>query len=226
MPPFDDRMLIAIQLAANGVLRRLVPQLTPQDRPPATPRKMFDVGDLISERFWPAIAAGVLMLVVGLTAYFTSQPFLYPSLGPTAFLQAELPFHRSSRFRDTTLGHTIGVAAGLASVFVLDATGEPRLGSGSYMSPLRVGAAALTMTLVIVLEIVFKVSNPPSASTGLLFALGYFQPQIRDVVEVLAGVLFLAAFGALIRHMRSQSPREWESIDPAVPRERNHNHRT
>ncbi len=156
------------------------------------------------------------MLVVGLTAYFTNQPFLYPSLGPTAFLQAEFPFHRSSRFRDTTIGHSIGVAAGLASVFVLGATGEPRLGSGSQMPPLRIGAAALTMTLVILLEIVIKVSNPPSASTGLLFALGYFQPHIRDVVEVLAGVLFLASFGALVRHVRSISPREWESVDPTT----------
>ncbi len=201
-----------------------MPLPTPPDQRPATRRSGFDLSDPISERFWPAIAAGVLMLVVGLTAYFTNQPFLYPSLGPTAILQAEFPFHRSSRFRDTTIGHVIGVAAGLASVLILGASSEPRLGTGSHTPPLRIGAAALTMTLVIMLEVVFKVSNPPSASTGLLFALGYFQPQVRDVAEVLAGVLFLAAFGALIRHSRSRSPTKWESIDPAFPQEQRHNH--
>jgi len=41
----------------------------------------------IPERLWPPLAAGLLMLVVGAAAYVTSQPFLYPSLGPTAFLQ-------------------------------------------------------------------------------------------------------------------------------------------
>ncbi|MGA7672312.1 MAG: hypothetical protein WBW04_17950, partial [Nitrolancea sp.] len=92
----------------------------------------------------------------------------------------------------------------------------PRLGTGAHKPPLRIGAAALAMTLVILLEIAFKVSNPPSASTGLLFALGYFQPNIRDVIEVLAGVMFLASFGALIRHIRSLSPTKWESIDPAT----------
>ncbi len=188
----------------------------PPDQHPVRSRSGFDLRDLISERYWPALAAGALMLVVGLTAYFTNQPFLYPSLGPTAFLQAEFPFHRSSRFRDTTIGHLIGVISGLVSVFVLGVGGEPRLGTGAHMPPLRIGAAALAMTLVILLEIVFKVSNPPSASTGLLFALGYFQPNIRDVIEVLAGVMFLASFGVLIRHIRSLSPTKWESIDPAT----------
>ena len=130
-------------MAENGAIRHLVPLPTPPDQRPATRRSGFDLSDPISERFWPAIAAGVLMLVVGLTAYFTNQPFLYPSLGPTAILQAEFPFHRSSRFRDTTIGHMIGVAAGLASVLVLGASSEPRLGTGSHTPPLRIGAAAL-----------------------------------------------------------------------------------
>lgn len=154
------------------------------------------------------------MAVVGVAAYFTGQPLLYPSLGPTAFLQAEYPFHRSSRFRDTTLGHFIGIVAGLTAVLVLGARGEPRLGLNVHASPLRVGAAALTVTLVILLQMGFKVSNPPSAGTGLLFALGYFQPRLIDVAEVMAGVIFLAVFGALIRHVRSIPPRERTSLDP------------
>ncbi len=154
------------------------------------------------------------MLVVGVAAYATNQPFLYPSLGPTAFLQAEFPFHQSSRFRDTTIGHAIGVAAGLVSVAVLGARSQPRLGSGGHTTALRIGAAALTMTLVILFEIVAKVSNPPSASTGLLFALGYFQPNLIDVGEVLAGVLFLAVFGVIIRHFRTLPPSRPANLDP------------
>jgi hypothetical protein len=160
----------------------------------------------IPERLWPPLAAGLLMLVVGAVAYATSQPFLYPSLGPTAFLQAEFPFHRTSQFRDTSLGHLIGIAAGLAAVFILDARSEPHLDVGMRLPPRRIAAAALTVTLVILLQLLFKISNPPSAGTGLLFALGFFQPRIVDVVEVLAGVLFMASFGALIRHYRLKSP--------------------
>jgi hypothetical protein len=74
------------------------------------------------------------------------------------------------------------------------------------LPPRRIAAAALTVTLVILLQLLFKISNPPSAGTGLLFALGFFQPRIVDVVELLAGVLFMASFGALIRHYRLKSP--------------------
>jgi hypothetical protein len=160
----------------------------------------------IPERLWPPLAAGLLMLVVGAAAYATSQPFLYPSLGPTAFLQAEFPFHRTSQFRDTTFGHLIGIASGLAAVFILGARSEPQLDISMRLPPRRIGAAALTVTLVIILQLVFNISNPPSAGTGLLFALGFFQPRLIDVVEVLAGVLFMASFGALIRHYRLKSP--------------------
>jgi hypothetical protein len=160
----------------------------------------------IPERLWPPLAAGLLMLVVGAVAYATSQPFLYPSLGPTAFLQAEFPFHRTSQFRDTTFGHLIGIAAGLAAVFILGARSEPRLDASTRLPPRRIAAAALTVTLVIILQLLFKISNPPSAGTGLLFALGFFQPRLIDVIEVLAGVLFMASFGALIRHYRLKSP--------------------
>ncbi|HEX7102297.1 MAG TPA: hypothetical protein VF201_06600, partial [Nitrolancea sp.] len=81
------------------------------------------------------------MLVVGTVAYATSQPFLYPSLGPTAFLQAEFPFHRSSQFRDTTFGHLIGIVAGLVAVFILDARSEPHLDVGMRLPPRRIAAA-------------------------------------------------------------------------------------
>jgi hypothetical protein len=159
----------------------------------------------IPERFWPSLVAGLLMLVVGGVAYVARQPFLYPSLGPTAFLQAEYPFHRTSQFRDTTLGHLIGIAAGLTSVLVLGVQSESPVGVGSRLPALRIAAAALTVTLVIILQLVFKVSNPPSAGTGLLFALGFFQPRVFDVAEVLAGILFMASIGALIRHVRLKS---------------------
>jgi hypothetical protein len=74
------------------------------------------------------------------------------------------------------------------------------------LPPRRIAAAALTVTLVILLQLIFKISNPPSAGTGLLFALGFFQPRAIDVAEVLAGVFFMASFGALIRHFRLKAP--------------------
>lgn len=154
---------------------------------------------LTADRVWQALAAGAMMVVVGVVAHFTSEPFLYPGLGPTVFLQAEYPFHKYSSFRDTFVGHVIGVLAGLVSVFLLSANGTQSVESGFHLPPIRIATAALTVTLVILLQIFVRVSNPPSAGTGLLFALGYFAPTLTDAALVLGGVLILAGFGALNR---------------------------
>src|SRR6185437_11523432 len=77
---------------------------------------------LTTDRVWQALAAGAMMVVVGVVAHVTREPFLYPGLGPTVFLQAEYPFHKFSSFRDTVVGHVIGVLAGLGSVLLLGAS--------------------------------------------------------------------------------------------------------
>ncbi|MGI8748327.1 MAG: hypothetical protein ACR2J4_08280 [Deinococcus sp.] len=45
----------------------------------------------IPETVWAPLSAGALMLVVGLIGLAAHQPLLFPSLGPTAFLQVETP---------------------------------------------------------------------------------------------------------------------------------------
>src|SRR5581483_7939824 len=44
---------------------------------------------------WAPLTASALMLVVGAVGLAADQPWLYPSLGPTAFMQAEYPGHRT-----------------------------------------------------------------------------------------------------------------------------------
>jgi hypothetical protein len=65
---------------------------------------------------WAPLAAGRLMLAVGLVAVIAGRPFLVPSLGPTAYLQAAEPAHPSSRLYNTREGHLVGLGAGFLAV--------------------------------------------------------------------------------------------------------------
>jgi hypothetical protein len=70
---------------------------------------------------WAPLTAAGLVLEVGLLGVLTDQPWLYPSLGPTALMQAEFPEQKSARFFDIVVGHLVGLGAGL-----LHPAGRPR----------------------------------------------------------------------------------------------------
>jgi hypothetical protein len=65
---------------------------------------------------WAPLAAAFLMLIVGLIGLLAHQPWLFPSLGPTAFLQAEQPKQPTACFYNTVMGHLHGLVAGILAV--------------------------------------------------------------------------------------------------------------
>jgi hypothetical protein len=58
------------------------------------------------------------MGVIGALGLVAHQPWFFPSLGPTIFLQAVTPGAPSARLRKTIGGHAVGVCAGFASLFL------------------------------------------------------------------------------------------------------------
>jgi hypothetical protein len=58
----------------------------------------------------PLVAAGITALP-GLLALASGQVLLFPSLGPSAVMQAHSPEHRSSRFYNVVVSHLAGLAA-------------------------------------------------------------------------------------------------------------------
>ncbi|MFC7082139.1 HPP family protein [Halorussus caseinilyticus] len=59
--------------------------------------------------------AGVLLVVVATLAVLTGRTFLFPSLGPSAFLLATRPSAPTSVPRRVAGGHAVGVLAGLVT---------------------------------------------------------------------------------------------------------------
>lgn len=127
-----------------------------------------------------AIMAGVALI--------TGQPFIFPSLGPTAFLFFYTPLAPAASPRNTICGHLVGVLAGWGSLaaFGLRHAG-PALSVG--VSGQRVGAAALSLGLTAGVMVLLRVPHPPAGATTLIISLGLLRSPTQLAILMLAVVV-------------------------------------
>jgi len=163
---------------------------------------------------WAPTASGLLMLIIGAVAMIAAMimgsgwglalgkgfPWLFPSLGPTAYLQAESPAHPASRFYNTLVGHLLGLGAGFAAVFAVGAYYDPVVMVSHQLTWGRIFATAIALALTMLLGIVLKASHPPAGATTLLVSLGAF--KIEDSLTAVIGIVLVASAGELFRRMR------------------------
>jgi CBS domain-containing membrane protein len=121
-------------------------------------------------------------------ALVTHEAFIFPSLGPTAFLFFYTPLAPAASPRNAFIGHLIGVAAGWGSLtlFGLNHVG-PAIATG--VSGHRVAAAALSLGLTSGLMILAKAPHPPAGATTLIVSLGILRTPEQMVVLMVAVVL-------------------------------------
>jgi hypothetical protein len=98
-----------------------------------------------------------------------------------------------------TVGHAIGLCAGLASLFLFQAQATPAVMIAQALSPERVAASALAVASTIALQTLFCAPHPPAAATTLLITLGGLPPNWRTVATVSLGVTLVALAGAAVR---------------------------
>lgn len=156
----------------------------------------------IPDIVWAPLTAGALILIVGLVGLAAHQPWLFPSLGPTAFLQAEQPEQKTAQFYNTVVGHLHGMIAGFLTVIILGATNAPGVLSSHELTPVRVWVATIAVALNMLFGFLLKASHPPAAATTLLIALGGFKPTLQDALTIIIGVLIVAIAGEFLRRLR------------------------
>ncbi len=133
----------------------------------------------------------ISIAVMAAAAEASRQPFVFPSLGPTAFLLFYTPRAASASPRNTVLGHLVGVGAGYGSlvVFGLSHAG-PALEGG--VTAARVGAAALSLGATAGVMVWLRVPHPPAGATTLIVSLGILTDPAQLAVLMLAVVLLTA----------------------------------
>src|SRR5579872_1957484 len=133
--------------------------------------------------------------LMAILALITRSPFIFPSLGPTAFLFFYTPTAPSASPRNTIIGHAVGIIAGYLSLVVtgLTMTG-PALTVGVTWP--RVIAAALSLGLTAGLMVLFKSPHPPAGATTLIISLGILTKPLHLVL--LMGAVILLTLQALV----------------------------
>jgi CBS-domain-containing membrane protein len=135
------------------------------------------------------ITIGILALV----AMVTRTPFVFPSLGPTAFLFFFSPTSPTSSPRHTIIGHAIGIACGYGALLLFGLEhAPPAMVTGVDVS--RVGAAALSLAATGALMILLKAAHPPAGATTLIISLGIVtKPFHLLVIEIAVAMLVVQA---------------------------------
>src|SRR5207245_9717163 len=97
--------------------------------------------------------------IMAALAVVTHSPFIFPSLGPTAFLFFYTPTAPSASPRNTVIGHAIGVAAGYFSLVV---TGLTMAGAAPAVGVdcARGVATSLSLVLTSLSLVLLQVSAP------------------------------------------------------------------
>lgn len=154
------------------------------------------------------VAAGVAVVLPGAFSVWSHKLLLFASLGPTAALMVQEPGHPAADWYNSVVGHALGMLAAYSIVWLLALSSTPSIFDQHVISWMRVGAAALSLTLAIVLESLANVYHPPAASTTLLIALGSFRPTWHDTATILVGVAMVTLAAEVLKRLRSSLPSE------------------
>jgi CBS domain-containing membrane protein len=131
------------------------------------------------------ISIGILC---GLAMVFQT-PFIFPSLGATAFLLFFTPTTPAASPRNALCGHAIGIVCGYTALWV---TGLQHAGPAivTELGWTRILATALSLATTGALMILLNRPHPPAAATTLIVSLGLVsRPAYLVVLEVAVGLL-------------------------------------
>ena len=146
---------------------------------------------------WAVYMALNSFVTVGLLtvlALITHNPFVFPSLGPTAYLFFFTPLGESSSPRNAVLGHAIDLACGFAAYWATGMHPFPQGFTGEVYWP-RILASALALALTAVFMSLFHVQHPPAGATTMIVSLGILaKPQYLGVIEIAVVLLAAQAF--------------------------------
>jgi CBS-domain-containing membrane protein len=158
-----------------------------------------------------AFVNGVIAIgLMSVAALVTDAPFVFPSLGPTAFLLFFTPLLPAASPRNTLGGHAIGAAAGYLSLVVFGLTDRaPALVEGVAWN--RVGAAALSLGLTSGVMVWCSVPHPPAGATTLIVSLGILR-EPEDLVVLMVAVALLVVQGFVINRLAGIEYPTWAPV--------------
>lgn len=150
----------------------------------------------------------ITIALLSLVAGVTGSPFVFPSLGPTAYLFFFAPMGKSSSPRHAILGHAIGLVCGYAAYVAMGSHGFTAT-SFSQVSWREIIAAALSLAATGAIMVLMRVSHPPAGATTLIVSLGILtRPEYLVIIEI--AVILLTAQAFAINRLAGLDYPVWE----------------
>jgi hypothetical protein len=155
------------------------------------------------------INSAISIAIIATIAAFTKQPFLFPSLGPTAFVLFYDALGAQAAPRNVFCGHLIGVLAGYIALVLFGLTmAEPDL---THVTTPRIGAVILCLCLTVSLMVWLHVPHSPAASTTVMVGLGLIRTPPQLTILMIAVVLMIAQ-GTIINRLASVPYPLWAPV--------------
>lgn len=160
---------------------------------------------------WAAYMLVNGFITIGLLAVLavaTHNPFVFPSLGPTAYLFFFSPLGESSSPRNAILGHAVAIICGYGAFYVTGLTSFHN-GFPSHVVWARVLAAALSLSTTGAAMVLLGINHPPAGATTLIISLGIVsEPRYLFIIE--AAVVLLTAQAFAINRLAGLDYPVWE----------------
>ncbi|ATW87305.1 HPP family protein [Halohasta litchfieldiae] len=160
---------------------------------------------MLRRQLGTSLYAGLLFTVLGLLAWVSGQPFIFPSLGPSAFI---LAFEQRGKRTDSSRivgSHLIGGVAGLVAYAVIAGdvsltTIPPELSTDGLRLTL---SAVVSMILTSWGMIATNRVHAPACATTLIVSLGLLSTPLQ-VLTIIVSIVILVEFHAGIRMLLSR----------------------
>jgi CBS-domain-containing membrane protein len=152
--------------------------------------------------------------IMAAAALVSGEVFVFPSLGPTAFLFFYTPLAPTACPRNAICGHAIGAAAGWLSLVLFGLTDEgPATTVGVNTD--RVLAAGLSLGLTSGLMVLLKTPHPPAGATTLIVSLGILHDLDQLAVLMLA-VALLTVQAFVINRLAGVPYPLWRPVESRI----------
>ena len=155
----------------------------------------------------------ITIALLALLAVFTDSPFVFPSLGPTAYLLFTAPLAENSSPRNTIIGHAIGLICGYGA-FIVSGTAAMPFGAHAGVYGPRILAASLSLSATGAFMVLLRAGHPPAGATTLIVSLGIIsKPKELVIIEI--AVFLLVAQALVINRLAGINYPTWRYSEAA-----------
>ncbi len=144
------------------------------------------------------IRVGLLLCVPALIAWVTGRPFIFPSLGPSAF-SLVIGGKSENTARRVIGGHLLGVAGGLLAYHLVARGLSLALFPAPHSLPLLrlAGSGVISVVLTTLGMIKTRAEHPPACATTLIVSLGVMS-TFGDALCIMLAVAVMYAVHRLL----------------------------